>query len=85
MFSRIQKCLQKIVLCFIDFKLKIWCIVNLIHMYTAERMDELGCTSVMTNRFPKAEICPEGEARGTSRSPREISEGMYNPIHPDST
>ena len=32
--------------------------------------------------FPRPERCPEGEARG----PREIlrSEGMYNPIHPDS-
>ena len=36
--------------------------------------------------FPRPERCPEGEARGTSRGPREISrsEGMYNPIHPDS-
>ena len=36
--------------------------------------------------FPRPERCPEGEARGTSRGPREISrsEGMYNLIHPDS-
>ena len=36
--------------------------------------------------FPRPKKCPKGEARGTSRGPREIlrSEGMCNPIHPDS-
>ena len=38
-----------------------------LYPYTAERRDVLGCTS------PTTERCPEGEARGTSRGPREIS------------
>ena len=55
---------------------------NIMYPYTAERRDVLGCTSPTIKRFPEAREM----SRGTSRRPREISrsEGIYNPIHPDS-